>query len=81
MKASEIRDLPLDDIRQRLTDAKEELFNLRFQNATGQLDNYKRLGELRKDVARLKTILREHELAQDEPGVASARPAKEKGGR
>ncbi|MDQ3914634.1 MAG: 50S ribosomal protein L29 [Actinomycetota bacterium] len=62
MKASEIRDLPLDDIRQRLEDTKEELFNLRFQNATGQLDNYKRLTELRKDVARLKTILREHEL-------------------
>jgi large subunit ribosomal protein L29 len=64
MKASEIRDLPLDEIRQRLTDTKEELFNLRFQNATGQLDNYKRLTQLRKDVARLKTILREHELAQ-----------------
>ena len=66
MKASEIRDLPMDEIQQRLTDAKEELFNLRFQNATGQLDNYKRLGQLRKDVARLKTILREHELAQEE---------------
>ena len=74
MKASEIRDLPLDDIRQRLTDTKEELFNLRFQNATGQLDNYKRLTELRKDVARLKTILREHELAQVEHGAASAGP-------
>ncbi len=69
MKASEIRDLPLDEIQQRLIDTKEELFNLRFQNATGQLDNYKRLTELRKDVARLKTILREHELAQqgDQP--------------
>ena len=66
MKASEIRDLPVDEIRQRLTDTKEELFNLRFQNATGQLDNYKRLTQLRKDVARLKTILREHELAQEE---------------
>lgn len=66
MKASEIRDLPLDEIRQRLVDTKEELFNLRFQNATGQLDNYKRLTQLRKDVARLKTILREHELAQEE---------------
>ena len=76
MKASEIRDLPMDEIRQRLTDTKEELFNLRFQNATGQLDNYKRLTQLRKDVARLKTILREHELAQEEPGVASAGPAR-----
>ncbi len=66
MKASEIRDLPVDEIQQRLVDTKEELFNLRFQNATGQLDNYKRLTQLRKDVARLKTILREHELAQEE---------------
>jgi large subunit ribosomal protein L29 len=66
MKPSEIRDLPVDEIQQRLTDTKEELFNLRFQNATGQLDNYKRLTQLRKDVARLKTILREHELAQEE---------------
>ena len=66
VKASEIRDLPVEEIQQRLADTKEELFNLRFQNATGQLDNYKRLTELRKDVARLKTILREHELAQGE---------------
>ena len=62
-KGSEIRDLPVDEIERKLTETKEELFNLRFQNATGQLDNYKRLGYLRKEVARLKTILREHELA------------------
>ena len=77
MKASEIRDLPLADIQQRLTDTKEELFNLRFQNATGQLDNYKRLTELRKDVARLKTILREHELAQDEAAAAGSGQGRE----
>jgi large subunit ribosomal protein L29 len=65
-KASEIRDLPVDEIERKLGETKEELFNLRFQNATGQLDNYKRLGQLRKEVARLKTILREHELAGDE---------------
>jgi large subunit ribosomal protein L29 len=65
-KASEIRDLPVDEIERQLLETKEELFNLRFQNATGQLDNYKRLGQLRKQVARLKTILREHELAGDE---------------
>ena len=63
-KASEIRDLPNDEIERKLEETKEELFNLRFQNATGQLDNYKRLGQLRKEVARLKTILREHELAE-----------------
>ena len=63
-KSSEIRDLPIEDIQQRLVETKEELFNLRFQNATGQLDNYKRIGQLRKDVARLKTILRENELKE-----------------
>ena len=65
-KASEIRDLPVDEIERKLGETKEELFNLRFQNATGQLDNYKRLGQLRKEVARLKTILREHELAGEQ---------------
>jgi large subunit ribosomal protein L29 len=61
-KPKELRDLPVDELERMLVDTKEELFNLRFQNATGQLDNYKRLGELRKDIARLKTILREQEL-------------------
>ena len=61
-KTKELRDLPLDELERMLVDTKEELFNLRFQNATGQLDNYKRLGELRKDIARLKTLLREQEL-------------------
>ena len=64
LKLSEVRDLPIDDIQKQLTETKEELFNLRFQNATGQLDNYKRLNELKKDIARLKTILRERELAE-----------------
>ena len=62
-KAAEMRDLPEEDIRQRLAETKEELFNLRFQNATGQLDNYKRLQVLKRDVARIKTILRERELS------------------
>jgi large subunit ribosomal protein L29 len=66
VKAAELRELPVDEIRQRLSDTKEELFNLRFQNATGQLDNYKRLGDLRRDVARMKTILREHELREED---------------
>jgi large subunit ribosomal protein L29 len=66
IKPREIRDLSEDEIEQRLMETKEELFNLRFQNATGQLDNYKRLGELRRDVARLKTILRERELIEAE---------------
>ncbi|HYI45060.1 MAG TPA: 50S ribosomal protein L29 [Actinomycetota bacterium] len=62
-KASELHELPLDELQTKLNETKEELFNLRFQNATGQLDNYKRIGDLRKDVARIKTILRHRELA------------------
>ena len=62
-KATELRDLPVEELEQRLAETKEELFNLRFQNATGQLDNYKRLGQLRKEIARLKTILQERELS------------------
>lgn len=64
--ASELKELPASELEQRLDEVKEELFNLRFQNATGQLDNYKRLGELRKDVARIRTILRQRELEGEE---------------
>jgi large subunit ribosomal protein L29 len=64
VKANDVRELSVEELSQRLIETKEELFNLRFQNATGQLDNYKRLGDLRKDVARLKTILREKELSE-----------------
>ena len=62
VKPAELHELPVDELELRLTETKEELFNLRFQNATGQLDNYKRIGQLKKDVARLKTILRRREL-------------------
>jgi large subunit ribosomal protein L29 len=65
-KAAELRDLPVPELEQRLDEVKEELFNLRFQNATGQLDNYKRLGDLKKDVARIRTILRQRELESEE---------------
>jgi large subunit ribosomal protein L29 len=70
LKAREVRDLSLDELRQRLHDTKEELFNMRFQHATGQLDNYRRLRELRGDVARLSTVLRERELE----GLGAAAP-------
>jgi large subunit ribosomal protein L29 len=69
LKMSEIRDLPVEEINQKLTETKEELFNLRFQNATGQLDNYKRLRELKRDVARIKGILRERELTGIDAGT------------
>ena len=64
MKPNELKDLSVEELEVRLVETREELFNLRFQNATGQLDNYKRLGILRRDVARLKTILRERELTE-----------------
>ena len=69
LKVAEIRDLSVEEINQRLAETKEELFNLRFQNATGQLDNYKRLRELKRDVARIKTVLRARELADTDPGT------------
>ena len=69
LKAAELRDLSVDEINQKMAETKEELFNLRFQNATGQLDNYKRLRELKRDVARIKTILRQRELAGTDAGT------------
>lgn len=61
--SSEIRELNDEALVARLAEAKEELFNLRFQHATGQLDNTARLGQVRRDVARIETILREREIA------------------
>jgi large subunit ribosomal protein L29 len=60
---AELTDIELDH---RLSEAKEELFNLRFQNATGQLDNTARLGQIRKDIARIETLLRAREIAAAE---------------
>jgi large subunit ribosomal protein L29 len=64
--AQELRELNDAELIQRLAEAKEEHFNLRFQAATGQLDNTARLGEVRRDVARLNTLLREREIAAAE---------------
>jgi large subunit ribosomal protein L29 len=60
--AVELRLLDADDLAEKLRESKEELFNLRFQNATGQLDNTARLRTVRKDIARIYTVLREREL-------------------
>ena len=60
--AAEIRDLNDDELVSRLREAKEELFNLRFQVATGQLDNNRRLHHVRRDIARIYTVMREREL-------------------
>lgn len=62
MKAEEIRDLSQQEIERRLRELKEEFFNLRFQNATGQLDNPMRLKQVKRDIARLKTVQRQREL-------------------
>ena len=64
--SAELRNLVDDELLTRLTEAKQELFNLRFQNVTGQLDNSSRIGHVRKDVARIETILREREIAAAE---------------
>ena len=66
LKVAEIKELGHEEILRKLDETKEELFNLRFQNATGQLDNYKRLRELKRDVARIKTVLRQQEIANEE---------------
>jgi large subunit ribosomal protein L29 len=62
MKVKDIRNLSTVEIQTKINDLKDELFNLRFQLATGQLDNPMRIREVRKDIARAKTILREREL-------------------
>lgn len=62
MKAKEIRQMSEKELNKQLNDLKAELFNLRFQLATGQLDNPLRIKSVRKDIARVKTIVREREL-------------------
>ncbi len=62
MKANEIRQMTDQELDSKMLELKNELFNLRFQMATGQLDNPKRIKLVRKDIARIKTIIREREL-------------------
>ena len=61
-RASELRELNDTELEHRLGETKEELFNLRFQNATGQLDNTARLKTVRREIARIYTVIREREL-------------------
>jgi large subunit ribosomal protein L29 len=65
MKARELREYSHEELLLRLKEAKEELFNLRFQAATGQLDNTSRILEARKDIARICTVIRERELREE----------------
>ena len=62
MKASEIREMTADELNSKLADLKVELFNLRFQLAINQLDNPMRISAVKKDIARVKTVIRENEL-------------------
>ena len=62
MKASEIRDMNIDEMEQKLNDLKEEIFNLSFQHEIGQLENPQRMKETKRDIARIKTIIREVEV-------------------
>ena len=62
MKASEIRELSTSELTAKLKDLKAELFNLRFQLAINQLDNPMRISAVKKDIARVKTVLRENEI-------------------
>lgn len=62
MKPADLRDLTYDELRDKLASAKEELFNLRFQVATNQLDNTARLRTVRREVARIATVMREQEI-------------------
>ncbi|CAD2070933.1 50S ribosomal protein L29 [Jeotgalicoccus meleagridis] len=64
MKAKEIRDLTNSEIESNVKELKEELFNLRFQLATGQLENTARIKEVRKTIARMKTTVREREIEE-----------------
>ena len=64
MKVNEIRNLTTEEINKKIKEAKEELFNLRFQQATGNLEKPSRIKDLRHQVARLKNVLRERELSK-----------------
>ncbi len=62
MKINELRELSTAELEEKLVSYKQELFNLRFQNAINQLDNPKRIGDVKKTIARILTIIREREL-------------------
>ena len=69
--AAELRELTDDQLVERAESAKEELFNLRFQLATGQLDNPARMKQVRHDVARIATVLRERQIKQELDAIAA----------
>ncbi|HIV68677.1 MAG TPA: 50S ribosomal protein L29 [Candidatus Butyricicoccus stercorigallinarum] len=64
MKAKEIRELSAEELEVKLVELKKDLFNLRLQHATNQLDNPTRISDVKRDIARVNTILRERQLAE-----------------
>jgi large subunit ribosomal protein L29 len=78
MKAADVRVMTVDQIDDEVLKLKKEQFNLRFQRATGQLENTARVREVRRDIARLKTILRQKRVGAPMPAAASAAAAKPK---
>ena len=64
MKANKVREMNATELNTKLTELKKELFNLKFQHATNQLDNPQRIVAVKKDIARVNTILRELELRE-----------------
>ncbi len=62
MKASEVRELSLEEMHRKVADFKEELFNLRFQHEIGQLENPQKMKQTKRDIARIKAVIRESEL-------------------
>ena len=65
MKANEVRKMSAAELESKLVDLKKDLFNLRLQNATNQLDNPNKIGDVKKDIARVKTIIREKQTASN----------------
>jgi len=72
VKSKELAETMTEELETALAEAKAELFNLRFQHVTGKLDNYARIGQVRRDVARIMTILRQREIAAAEAGEVLA---------
>ena len=70
--AAELRELADDELVERLDENREELFNLRFQVVTGQLDNPRRIGEVKREIARVLTVQREREIAAERAAAAEA---------
>ena len=65
MKASEIKEMNIEEMQQKASDLKEELFNLRFQHETGQLENPQKMKETKRDIARVKTLIKQSELNKE----------------